>query len=159
MFGVDQVRAQDAVLSWQSNEFKLEGVPYVGLTKVKFSQKRERKKIWGMIKAGIPMAKTAGKYTPDKIALTVLQDTYAMMQAQLAVLGLGSHGDAAFTISFSAFELGIIPVTIVATGCTIEEEDDDMQEGIDENTVQLTVDPMLILRNGIPLFSVIRSLA
>src|SRR5215469_17842827 len=126
---VDTFRFNDNVLSWESCEFEILGVQYEGLTSISTGQKRQRKKVKGMRKSGTPLGKTAGSYDAGPIKIRFLVDTWEMIKTtQLTALGLGSYGDASFTLSLTAFEIGLLPLVFAATGCTVEDEEDVYEE-------------------------------
>jgi hypothetical protein len=157
MVGVDRIlRLNSTILSWQSSQFSIMGVPYEGLLSIDFEQARERKIVKGMRRDGTPLGKTSGTYSVKGLTVRFLPDTYDLITTQLTALGLGSYGDAEFPIIFQYVEPLKLPQTIIWTGCTIDGEKDGLAEGIDEAGVDVTIGALTCVRNGKFLYSLQR---
>lgn len=157
----DRIRVNNTIYSWTSSVFRMNGVGYVGISSFEFSDKRERKIVHGAKRDGTPIGKTAGKYIPGLITMKVLKDTWHQkMKVQLAALGQGSYGDAEFVMSAQFVEeaVGSIPISMFATGCTVEEAKEGHDEGTDELVVDVTIQPLYLVSGGLPLYSLIRGL-
>lgn len=154
----DKIRLSSNIHSWESCIFKVDEAPFEGLTSVKLSQKRERKLVYGMKRNGKPIGKTAGKYIPGLITISMLRDSYEIMTSFMSLKGLGSYGDAECSLFVQYVEPLSPPITIIGSGCTIEEETDDNKEGVDELTTEVSFLPTSITRNGKALWSLQRSI-
>lgn len=156
----DLLRISNTILSWNSCSFKFDGVPYNGILGCDYEQKRERKVVHAAKRDGRPLGKTSGKYTVPTCTITMLRDSWDKLSTQLSLLGLGSYGDAEFTLVIQYIEPGIgqTPITVVCTGCTIDGEKDTNQEGIDELVTELTIGCLEIIKNGKRLASVQRAI-
>jgi hypothetical protein len=160
----DVLRVNNTVYSWNSTQFLIAGAPYTGILSVSYGQKRERKKVWGARRDGRPLGRTAGKYDPGPVKMTMLADTFDVMTTLLTVLGLGSYGDAEVPILIQIAEPGIpLPgsppvLTTAISFATITDVEDTKQEGTDELVKEVTWDVMQILENGKSLQSIVRAI-
>jgi hypothetical protein len=145
------------ILSWTSTSVLagLPPTPYQGFQGIKFEEKRERKIVYGMNKAGMPIGQTGGKYTAGPGSIKMLADTWKTMSLALAITGLGSYGDAKFPMVVKYEEpLDPTGITIISFDtCTISGVSDDLSEGNDENTVDVSFSCLGITRNGVTLYS------
>jgi hypothetical protein len=153
----DIVRINNTILSWNSCSFKFDGIPYNGITGFDYDQKRERKVVHAAKRDGRPLGKTSGKYTVPTCTLTMLRDSADKLTTYLTAKGLGSYGDAEFTLIAQYVEPGQPPITVIATACTIDGEKDTNQEGVDELVTEFTIGTLEIIKNGKRLASVLRS--
>lgn len=153
----DIIRVNSTILSWNSLTFKIMGVPFNGILGIDYDQKRERKVVHGAKRDGTPLGKTAGKYRVEPITLTCLRDTADKITTLLTPLGLGSYGDAEFFMSFQYIEPLSVPITVIATGCTIDGEKDVNQEGVDELLTEFTIGALRLTKNGKTLSSLVRA--
>jgi len=157
----DLIRVGSTLYGFNSESFKFDGVPYQGIQGVSSSEKRTRKLVRAAKRSGTPMGRTSGVYEPGMITIKMLKDSAQVLLTQLALKGLGSFGDTEFTFTAQVWEPAIGPITpilFLATGCTLDELKDDAQEGPDETTTELSIQPLMILRNGVRLASLIREI-
>ncbi len=155
----DLVRINTTIYSWESLLFSVDGIPWNGLNAVDTEQKRERKVVYGMKRDGRPLGKTAGKYSVPTCGFKMLVDSYDELTDFLTVKGLGSYGDAEFTITIQAIEpVAGIPLILVCENCTIDGEKDSYAEGSDELAVEIEIGCLQMTRNGKRLWSVARSI-
>lgn len=153
----DLIRVNGTPYSWNSCSFTIDGAPYVGVTSMEFGQKRERSTVYGSRRDGTPLGKTTGKYSVPNVTMTMLRDSYDALTTQLTAKGLGSYGDAEFTIVVKIFEPGVnIPSVYVLSRCTIEEEKHGNTEGVEALTTDVTIHCLNVTLNGKQLASVIR---
>lgn len=153
----DIVRVNNTILSWNSFSFKIDGIPYNGITGFDYEQKRERKVVYGAKRDGRPLGKTSGKYSVPTCVLTMLRDSADKLTTYLTAKGLGSYGDAEFTFVAQYIEPGQPPITVIGTACTIDGEKDGNQEGVEELHTEFEIGCLEIIKNGKRLASVIRS--
>lgn len=155
----DIIRVSNVILSWNSFSFKIDGIPYTGLTSFDYEQKRERKVAYGARKDGTPMGKTSGKYSVPTCSLTMYRDSYDDLTTYLTAKGLGSYGDAEFSFVAQYVEPvpGSTPITVIGTGCTIDGEKETQAEGVDELLTEVTIGCLRLLKNGKSLASIIRA--
>jgi hypothetical protein len=159
---VTRVRVSDTIYSWTSGISKIDNFPIEGIVSLDFSQKRERKVVYGQRGDGRPLGKTSGKYTAEPFTIKVLRDTADAITDYLAVKGIGSHGDAKFNFMLQVSETPdalLIPVIIRASSCHITAEKDGNEEGFDELLTEFEITPLQMTKNGKALWSVQRSLA
>jgi hypothetical protein len=158
---LDVLRINDATHSWNSCRFLIDVEPFKGILSIDFDEKRERKKVWAGRRDGLPVAKTAGKYDPGKIAVKFLADQWDLITDYLSAKGLGSYGDPEFTMAVESSEIADLEVPVMiwlATGCTVENVKASFEEGVEESVVEVTLDPMQIVTNGKVLFSLARNI-
>lgn len=157
---VDSVRLNGTMYSWTSCEFTIDSLEYEGFLDVDYEQKRERKVVFGARRDGRPLGKTAGKYTVPTLTLKVLRATAKMIKEYLTAQGLGSFGDAVFTLAISVYEPDVIdtPITVIFETCTFDGEKNGHSEGIDELVTEITVGCLSLTENQMQLWSLLRGI-
>lgn len=155
----DLIRISNDILSWHSQLLKIDGIPFNGFTALNHGEKRERTIVHAGRRDGRPVGKTAGKYSANPIALTMLRDSADKLTTYLTAKGLGSYGDAEFVLFMQAIEAkaGAL-ITVVATGCTIDSINEPSQEGIDPLLTEFEIGAMELTKNGKRLWSVVRGI-
>lgn len=160
----DVLRINNTVHSWNSTLCNIAGAPFNGLLSVDWGHSRKRKKVFGMRRDGRPLGRTAGKYEPKDVVITMLDDSWDVLSTILTTLGLGSFGDAEFPILIQTFEPGIPlagapPVlTLSLIDCAVTDVEESRAEGIDEVVRKITLDVMQIIENGKTLNSIQRAI-
>lgn len=154
----DQIRLNNTVFSHQSCQWKLDAIPYDGILSMDFEEKRERKIVYAAKKAGRPIGWTAGKYTVPPIKLVMLKASGHRLLQQMTVKGLGSYGDAEFNMTMQNIEPGNVPITHVFEPVCITGVKDGTAEGVEELTLEFEMACLSITRDGMRLWSVLRSL-
>jgi hypothetical protein len=154
----DIIRVNNTILSWNSFSFKIDGIPWVGITSFDYEQKRERKVVHAAKRDGTPLGKTSGKYTVPSCKLTMLRDSYDKLTTILTAKGLGSYGDAEFTFIAQYIEPLQPPITVIGTGCTIDGEKEAQAEGVDELVTEVEIGCLALSKNGKSLASLIRAI-
>lgn len=156
------VRRQGSIYSWESCVFSVAGMPTEDILSLGWTEKRERKVVYGSRQDGRPLGKTSGKYSVTDCKLKMLRQAVPLLKAMLAVPGLGSHGDAKFPITAQVVEIdaiGSIPITYTLSDCTIDSENDVHEEGIDELVTEFEIGCLEVNENGLSLFSRQRQIA
>lgn len=151
-------RVNDTILSWNSGLVKIDSDPFEGILEIDYEQTRERKVVYGLRRDGTPLGKTSGKYSVKNVMLKMLRDSADALTDYLTAQGLGSYGDAEFSIQVEYAEPGSIPIIVVIDGCTIDGEKDGNTEGTDESTTEFTIGALTLTKNGKRLWSVQREL-
>lgn len=151
-------RVNSTVLTWNSCAFKVDLDPFEGILEFDYEQTRERKVVYGMRRDGTPLGKGSGKYSVKNVMLKMLRDSADMLTNYLTVKGLGSYGDAEFTLICEYVEPGHTPIIVVVEGCTIDGEKDGNVEGTDELVTEFTIGALSLTKNGKRLWSVQREL-
>lgn len=158
----DLVRIGSTIYSWNSQSFRFDGVPYQDLLSVDLDEKRNRKLVYGARRAGTPLGMTTGKYDPGQLVIGMLADSAQLLLNQLAIKGLGSYGDATDVVfSATVFEPApgaVSPLMLLASGMSVVGVKDSRAEGIDELITEITFQPLAVMRNGLRISSLIRSL-
>lgn len=156
----DVIRVNSIVYSWTSTLFKFDGQPWQGVLSMDYEQKRERKVVYGARQDGQPLGVTSGKYEVPSFSMKMLKDSADNLTDYLSVKGLGSYGDADFTILVQVVEpvLGAFPITVLASPCWITGKKDAHEEGIDELVTEFEVKTLALVENGKRLWSVVRGL-
>lgn len=157
----DVVRIGHTIYSWTSTLHRFSGLPWEGIKSVDYSQKRERKVVHAARRDGRPLGKTSGKYTAE-LKIKMLKDSANALKQDLSALGLGSYGDAEFSYSLQVFEpqlLGTqLPIVVLFETCTIDEEHDAYEEGVEELLTEFTIGTLQITENLMRLWSVVRGI-
>ena len=151
-------RVNNVILSWNSMTTKIDGDPYEGIIGLDYDQGRERKIVYGQRKDGTPLGKTSGRYSVKPVKLRMLRDSADTFTDYLTTQGLGSYGDAVFQINCQYVEPGSKPITVILTGCTVDDENDVNAEGVDELVTEFTIGALACIKNGKRLWSVQREL-
>lgn len=156
----DLLRINGSVYSWGSMRVLLGGVPYIGITAISYSDKRERQKAYGMAPHQGPIGSTRGKYTAENAKLTVFAHTARDIQAQLATLSLNqlSTGNTRIPIVIQKIEADLLVDMATLNGCALSGISDEYAEGPDAMMVDLEFDVMAIYRNKRTLFDSTRGL-
>lgn len=156
----DVIRINNTIYSWTSCRFLIDGQPWTGVVALDTEQKRERKVVHAARQDGRPLGKTSGKYSVPSTTLKMLKDSADALTTYLTVLGLGSYGDAEFTIMVQAIEpvIGAVPLSMILSVCTIDGEKDGHEEGIDELLTEFEVGVLSATKNGKQLWSAIRGI-
>lgn len=160
------LRVGTALYSWESTEFRFDnlitapsGNPW-NVVSVDYAQKRERKIAYSNRKSGRPRGKTVGKYSLDPITVKMFEAQALELQQYLSQKGSGSYGDADFTFMVQVYEPvpGAVPITLLFSDCTWDGDKATWEEGIDENLLEITIGGLTMTRNGLRLWSQVRSL-
>lgn len=155
---VDLVRIGNRVFGAKSCAFSVMGVPYVGITAVKYGDSLEREHVWGMNKDGTPLGMTPGKYTPDDLSITMLKDVFqskflTQMAALSAAFGApGSFGAAPFVFVAQYSEGALPPSVDTISGCQIVKTEDDIAEGTGALVTVITCKVISLMRNGLTIY-------
>lgn len=160
------VRVNSSTFSWNSSAFMFDGQEIEGITSLDWEEKREVAVAYGARHDGTPLAwGEGGKYSVPSFKIKMLKDSWSVLQAYLAVgglirPGLGSYGDSVFTFQAQCIEpiVGSIPITAVATPCRVIGKRETREEGANILLTELDVGCLNLVENGIPLWSVARSI-
>ena len=154
-------RLNDTRYSWNSVSNTYDGIPVgEGMLALDYTQTRERKVVYASRKSGKNVGVTSGKYSTAG-SFKMLRETAFQFETYLTVKGLGSIGDASFTLITQASELepGAVPLVVTLSGCYIKEIKHSLAEGIDELVTEYTLNEGFdVTQNGMVLFSRIRDL-
>ncbi len=163
MTDILETRLNDVVYSATSCSWLIAGAPFVGITALSYSEKRERKLVHASRKDGTPLGMTGGKYSVDSISMTMLRSSFQRLVEILTPLGLGSYGDAKFPIIATYSEpfatiQGVPPVVVAIDSCRITGVKDSYQEGVDELVTEVEMMALAVTRNGLRLWSTVNGL-
>jgi hypothetical protein len=149
----DEIRVNGNAHSWGSIVAKIDGDRYHGFTAIKYGDKRERSKLYGMGKHHAPRGRSRGKYTVDVVGLTGPKATVQALRDALAAKSTSgtSYGDVEFDIVVQFVE-GQTPITVEIEGCVFVGDASNHEEGPDSLMDEIELDPMRIRRNGKVLF-------
>lgn len=155
---VDLVRIGGRVYGQKSCAFSIAGVPYVGITAVKYGDGMDREHVYGMNKDGTPLALTPGKYTPDDLSITMLKDVFMnKFLLQMATLSTafgapGSYGAAVWPFIAQYAEGALPPSVDTLSDCSIVKVEDDIAEGSGALVTVITCKFMSLMRNGLTIY-------
>ena len=109
--GVDEVfRIGGFMFSRTSVAVKVDGVPYTGIFDISGEESREGELVHGQRTDGTPLGITSGLYMPGPFTFSAYPDTAEQVLSQLSILGLGSFGNALFTLNLEIFESLTLPI-------------------------------------------------
>ncbi len=163
MTDIIETRLNGTPFSATSCSWNIALAPFVGITALSYSEKRERKLVHASRKDGTPLGKTGGKYSVDACSITMLRSSFQRLVEILTPLGLGSYGDAEFPIIATYSEpqailRGVLPITVAIDGCCITGVKDAYAEGIDELLTEVEIMAIAVTRNGARLWSVVNGI-
>lgn len=148
------IRVNGKLYNWGSLILKIDGVPFTGVGKIEYSQKRERVKGYGMAPHQGPRGRTNGKYTPDNVKMTLFEDTWKTLREMLALQSANglSYGNPQVPIILQAFELELGVDQRTFDRCCIVSDGASLEEGSEPNMVDIEWDVMGIFENGMTLY-------
>lgn len=163
MTDIIETRLNNTIYSATSCSWSIALAPFVGITALNYSEKRERKLVHASRKDGTPLGMTSGKYSVDSLSVTMLRSSFQRLIELLTPLGLGSYGDAKFPIVATYSEplasiSGVLPITIAIEGCRITGAKDSYAEGIEELVTEVDMMALALTRNGLRLWSVVNGI-
>jgi hypothetical protein len=165
--GIDTiVRINQTTFAWNSSLFLVDGQGIEGIVALDYEEKREIEIAYAARQDGRPVAWAGGgKYSVPSFKLRMLKDSFGALQTYLATGGLlnpgaGSYGDAVFSFQAQCVEpvIGNFPITLVASPCRVIGKRETREEGIGKLVTELDISCLELIENGIPLWSVVRSL-
>lgn len=160
----DFVRWNNRVVSAKSCRYLIAGVPYVGITALDYEEKLEKELVYGADRSGSPIGMTSGKYSVSPFTITMLKDVFMKkFLPQMAILSAanlapGSYGAGSFPLVAQYSEPPLTPDQDIISGCQIVGTKDAYQEGISALVTEISLMAMVLERNGLTLYSKLRSL-
>ena len=160
------VRVNGTTYAWNSSIFMIDGVAIEGIVAVDHEEKREVGQAYASRQDGTPVAFAGGgKYSVSGFKIRFLKDTWEVVKQLLAAggslnPGAGSYGDAYWTWQAQCVEpiVGMLPITMNAGPCRIVGKREAREEGVEALVVEADIACLLMVENGIPLFSIVRGL-
>lgn len=136
--------------SWASIEFGFNnGAVMRGIKSIDYSHSLTPAKLTGT--GPNPVGRTRGIYEV-KATLEMYRVEYENLKATLGQSGVG-FGETAFPITVQYADVGQPVITDTLEGVRIVEPQFSGSEGSDPLTVKITLDPMRLLENGLPLYT------
>lgn len=137
-------------ISWGSLKFKLDGTPYWGITSVAYGDAMEVAKSYGIGRHMGPRGRSAGKYTPDPLVLSVATATAEEIRAQLAQQSPSgnSFGRPIVPAVLQYVELDETPITVEFEQVRLVKCSVSHQEGAETLNEDLEFDVMRLRRNA-----------
>ena len=154
---MDAFNFNGTIYAWESVIVRVDAMALSGALSLDYEEARKRTKVYGSKRDGRALGRTSGSVEIPDASFKVLRATANSILGYLTAKGLGSYGDAEFTLIAQYVEPGQPPITVIATACTIDGEKDTNQEGIDELVTEFTIGTLEIIKNGKRLASVLRS--
>lgn len=149
----DQLRVNGNLYSWSSIATKVGGQALVGITAIEYSDSRERVLGYGQNRSHSPIGRSAGKYTPDPVKLTVWKHAADALRAQIQKLGTtNSFGNTEFTIVVQYTESTGVGITDILRRCVITKSSTKSEEAPDPLKEDLEIQCMAISWNGRTLY-------
>lgn len=153
MASLDRKRINGNVYSWGSIIVKCNGAEFNGLSGMKFSQKRERVKVYGTGRHQKPRGRTRGKYSAEG-GLTVYRGTMADLINFLKnqAPDKTSYGDVVFQVTSQYVEADETPMLVELVDCVVAAEDVTDDEGNEALKDDVGLDVMEVRKNGARLY-------
>lgn len=150
----DQIRVNGNLMSFGSIIVKVNGDRFTGFTAIKYADKRERVKGYGMGRSQAPRGRSRGKYSTDPVGITGHKGSIQALRAALALQASdgASYGDVLFQIVVQFVETDDTPQTVEIEDCVWTGNTSSDEEGPDPLEEEIEVDCMRIRRNGLVLF-------
>lgn len=141
-------------LSWGSLKLKIDGEPYTGVSSVGYADALEVSYSYGMGRHHAPRGRSAGKYTPDPLTMTVSKATAQAIRDQLAALSPSgtSYGRAVVPIVLQYIEPDDTDITVEFDDCRLVKCTASNEESADALNEDLEFSVMRIRRNGTALY-------
>ena len=141
------------LVSWPSHKFKFDGERLFGLTAVNWDDKRERAYGYGMNRSHAPIGRTAGKYTPGAVKLTLHRHTWKLILAHLRDKAPDgrSYGNV-MVDAILQVEEGDVQSTVEFRDCVVTTKNGKAEESADPNMVEIELSVMRIIEDGATLY-------
>lgn len=152
----DDIRVQGNLVSWGSYILKIDGQRWYGITKIDWDHKRERSYGYGMGKHHKPIGRTAGKYTPGPVKLTMHKHTGIALRKYLmtrpaAGSGVKSFGNVEFSMLLQIVE-GTISSTAEFDRCVNVSKSGGAEETADPSMEEWELSCMGVHEDGGALY-------
>jgi hypothetical protein len=151
----DPIRINGNAYDFGSVRMKLDGIRFEGVTSIKYSHKRERVKVTGLVKDRAPLGVTPGKYNAEDGSITMYTSTAAYLRQLIAskVDGL-SYGDRIFTwtVQYVNPVFGSV-ITDELRGSWIIGDGASLEDNADPSKEEIPIGVSQIFRNGLLLSS------
>jgi hypothetical protein len=149
---VDPVSINGNEFDWGSILVTLNGDPINGVAALKYSDKLERQKSYGLGKAHKPRGRTRGKYAAEG-SITFWVSTAESFRQRLNKLSNGKgFGSVTFQLVVQYVEDGQTTITIELVDCRVAGDDGSAEENPDPLKEEFPLDIMSLRRNGITLY-------
>lgn len=150
----DSVRINGVQFSYSSASLKVNGETYTGWTAIAYGDALEVVKGYGAGRHHAPRGRSAGKYVPEPVRLTVWKSTGRELRAQIAQLSpTGTAiGRAEFPMVLTYAEDGEGPHTVEFDRCRYVKTSATTEESADPLKEEIEIDVMSIRRDGLTLY-------
>lgn len=122
-----------------------------GITTAKYSHKRERVRVTGMVKSRVALGVTPGKYNPEDGSLTCYTATADFMRTVLVTLSGSpdSYGDALVPIVFTYQNpvTGLVSIDELRS-CWIIGDGAALEDNADPTKEEIAIGFLELIRNG-----------
>jgi hypothetical protein len=158
MSDIALTRINDVIYGANSLAWLIDDAPYVGIQAFDYSEKRDRKLVYGGRRDGTPLGMADGQYSVDALSMTMLLASFDILTTSLSAKGGGSYGDARFPINVSISDYqaqlqNVLPVSIDIVGARISGVKAGRATENNEQTVDVTMMALSLTRNGKRLWS------
>lgn len=166
---IDRVRLGTREFGYTSvASFIDHATPFAGWKEIGWGQSLETELVYAGRRDGTPLGMPYGQYKPKEIKFTMLEDSFDGLTTYLATRGAlpglesdpGSYGATSWDFTVQVAEdlvQGINPITWVAHGLRITDEDHKVSVGTEALFVEVTCKFLTLSINGKTLYSQTRS--
>ena len=156
----DFLRWNDRVVSAKSCIFTIAGVPFIGITALKYGDSLDMESVHGARRDGSPIGFTSGEYNVDDFSMSMLKDVF--MKKFLPLIGAigaangspGAYGGnaAVWPLIAQYVEAPFPPDTDVISGCRVVGAADSFDAGAGALVTEIKLKAMTLTRNGLCLY-------
>jgi hypothetical protein len=148
----DEARVNGNVVSWSSIVWKIDGVRYYGFTQIGWDESRERALAYGQNRAHKPIGRSAGKYTPSPVKITVHAHTAKKIKQQFAEAdGSNSFGNAGLPMTLGIAE-GQRSGLFEFEDCAFVKSTPAFEEKVEGQMEEIELSTMGIVTDGLTLY-------
>jgi hypothetical protein len=153
----DQRRINGVQISWSSCKLTIDGESIFGFISISFKDALEVSYAYGAGRDHGPRGRSAGKYTPDPVVISMwastAQEVRRMLSQRAQQQGRGnSYGKAVVPIVLQYIEADDSTMTIEFEECRYLSASTSNEEGADALKEDVEFSPMRLRRNGLVLF-------
>jgi hypothetical protein len=149
----DMNRVDINLVSWGSHVLKIDGDRWKGLTAINWDDKVDVAYGWGMTRSHAPIGRTAGKYTPPTVKLTMHRHMWSMLLVYLKSKAVDqkSYSQYKFHMMLQVIE-GTMFSDYEFQSCRVVSRNGKAEENPDPAMVDIEISVMRAVEDGATLW-------